>query len=147
MQAAMKQRTTDLSAMYVLTDPRHERAMGPGLPTLDDLADVALRALNATIALIVLDGTGPRQPFRRAGVAAIDGVAEQTLTGNAVLARLVDPVFAEEQGYAFYAATPLRDDYGVRVGTLAVLGDACRTVSDEDLATFRTLARIVERFI
>lgn len=147
MQAAMKQRTSDLSEMYILSQPRRADVPASASPTLDDLAHVALRALDATVALIVLDGAARHLPMRRAGVAAVAGDILTQRDGNAGLAALVDPVVADANGFAFYAATPLRDDYGVRIGTLAVLGRSGRTVSDDDLAVFRKLAGIVERFV
>jgi len=43
--------------------------------------------------------------------------------------------------------TPLRDAFGIRFGTLAVLSEQTRTVCEEDLTTLRKMAGIVERLV
>jgi GAF domain-containing protein len=111
---------------------------------LDDVAHVALRALQADAALVVIDGGANRWIARKTGAAVATACTAAGDERSEDLAALVNPIEANDRGFAFYAATPLRDSSGVRMGTLAILGEKARTVSEDDLATLRRLAEIIE---
>lgn len=141
----MKQRPTDRSEMYVLSDPRRADRPGMSVALLDDIAHVAVRALGVDVAVIVMDRSVATWNTARVGVATAADEYATIPAGRSALADLVHPVAADAAGFAFYAATPVRDISGLRIGTLAILSRQPRAVSEEDLVTFRKIATIVEQ--
>ncbi|WP_242140571.1 MULTISPECIES: diguanylate cyclase [unclassified Sphingomonas] len=140
----MKQRPTDQREMYVLSDARHDRRAASGAVVLDDLAHLAMRSLDVPLAVIVIDRIAQGWQTKRVGAASITPVSGQAQHS---LGALVNPVAAGAAGFPFYVAVPLRDDRGARIGTLAILAEETRTVSDDDLATLRKLAGIIELIV
>lgn len=147
MRVAMKQRPDDRGDMYVVRDMRADDRGASTAALLDDLAHLTMRALQVPVALIVVDGGVNGWTTRKIGTAVdtASGVAASIEASD--LAALANPIFAEAHGFAFYVATPLRDAFGIRFGTLAVLSEQTRTVCEEDLTTLRKMAGIVERLV
>jgi len=141
----MKQRPDDQGDMYVVRDMR---AGDQGLSTaavLDDLAHLTMRALQVPVALIVIAGGANGWTTRKVGTAVDKACSVASSISESDMAALINPIAAEAHGFAFYVATPLRDALGMRFGTLAVLSEQTRTVCEDDLATLRKMAGIVER--
>lgn len=145
MRVAMKQRPDDRGDMYVVRDMRAEERGASTAALLDDLAHLTMRALQVPVALIVIDGGANGWTTRKIGTAIDAACGVATGIEQSDLAALANPIFAEAHGFAFYVATPLRDAFGMRFGTLAVLSEQTRMVCEEDLVTLRKMAGIVER--
>lgn len=141
----MKQRPTDRSEMYVLSDPRRVDRPGTSAVLLDDIAHVAVRALGVDVAVIVIDNGIPAWNSGKTGIARAAGETDLVATERSSAVDLANPVVADAAGFAFYAATPVRDVSGMRIGTLAILAREPRAVSEEDLVTFRKIATIIEQ--
>lgn len=137
----------DRTADDMAFEPRHVASPVRTKASLDDLAHIALCALRCSVALIVIDGAKPDWVQKRIGVAVTPSTSVPSDRDPTDWARMAYPLFASDAGYGFYAAVPLRDGAGTRIGTLAVLGDVPRAVSEDELTTFRKLAGMVERLV
>jgi hypothetical protein len=62
---------------------------------------------------------------------------------GAAAARMCDPAFAWSQGFAAFAALPLRDDKGEELGRIAVFAKAARDFADQDLMLLRKLGDLI----
>lgn len=127
----------------------------------DRLTRLARQALGTAMAIVSLVDSD-RQWFKsRQGIAATQTPRDISFCGHAILAAdllLVpdatqDPRFSDnplvvgEPHIRFYAGLPVRSSDGFRLGTLCVLDDKPRSLSDRDLAILRDLAGCVEREI
>lgn len=141
----MKQRPDNRGEMYVVRDMRTNECAAQDVVPLDHLAHLTMRALQVSVAVIVVDGGANRWTQRQVGVAVDGACLTVADRDQSSLAALANPVTAETEGFAFYVATPLRDPLGVRIGTLAVLDERLRSVSEDDLTTLREMAGVIER--
>lgn len=118
--------------------------------TLDDVADIAARALACAIAVVSLAGRDRLglEPHARLGGAAVlrddpGGAGNAGIDPHAV----ADPRAARRRGLLFYAGVPLRSDAGYDLGVLAVADRTPRAVSGDELAILKKLARLVVRHL
>jgi len=131
--------------MYVVRAYHADDRMASAAALLDDLAYLTMRALQVSVAVIVIDGGANGWTTRKIGAAVDDTCGVAASVAQSDLAALANPISAEAHGFAFYVATPLRDVFGIRLGTLAVLSEQTRTVREDDLFTLRKMAGIIER--
>ncbi|OAN88646.1 histidine kinase [Marinobacter sp. EhC06] len=140
-----------LDELKLLDTPPEER--------FDRLTRLAARTFDIPIALVSLIDSN-RQWFKsRHGLEAPETARDISFCGHAILReeplvienalndeRFVDnPLVTGEPNIRFYAGAPLHDRHGHRVGTLCVIDRKPRSFSDEDKATLRDLADLVER--
>lgn len=107
---------------------------------LYDVVQIAVRAMDVPLAVIVLDTASPNSSRAVVAAAANDPWVRDHATVD--FARLADPRTAEAYGLAFYTAVPLRNVDAVKFGTLVVLDRDPRPISEDDLATLKRLARV-----
>ncbi len=127
--------------------------------SFDGVAELARRLLNAPIALVSLIDA-ERQWFKaRVGIEADETPRELSFCGHAILdatgATMVVPDAQQDPRFAgnpfvtgaphlrFYAGVPLLNPEGFALGTLCVIDQEPRELSEADNATLRALARMV----
>jgi eukaryotic-like serine/threonine-protein kinase len=138
-----------------MDDAKQERARIADLQhdaMLDDIADIAVRALGCPIAVIGLvdndriglksrPGTGARANDVALCGAAVMRDDPWVIDHAAVDPRtLTNPLIAGALGLRLYASVPLRSPEGHDLGTLAVMDRAPRTIADDQLAVLKKLA-------
>ncbi|KMQ76721.1 GAF domain-containing protein [Marinobacter subterrani] len=144
-------RLSALDELALLDTPPEER--------FDRLTRVAARTFGVPIALVSLVDRN-RQWFKsRHGLDAPETARDISFCGHAILRdeplvienalndeRFADnPLVTGNPSIRFYAGAPLRDRRGHRVGTLCIIDNEPRTFSEQDKATLRDLADMVER--
>ncbi|TYC57047.1 GAF domain-containing protein [Marinobacter sp. BW6] len=125
----------------------------------DRLTRLAARSLSVPIALVSLVDSN-RQWFKsRHGLDAPETARDISFCGHAILREetLVienalnderfhdNPLVTGDPSIRFYAGAPLHDRHGHRVGTLCIIDRKPRSLTEEDQATLRDLADLVER--
>lgn len=143
-------RQAALDALKLLDTPPEQR--------FDRLTRIAQRHFNVPIALVSLVDRD-RQWFKsKQGLEAAETGRDISFCGHAILSddifcvpdALEDPHFADNPlvtggpRIRFYAGAPLHAPDGSRVGTLCIIDDKPRHLSEDDFATLRDLAGIVE---
>lgn len=144
-------RLSALDELQLLDTPPEER--------FDRLTRLASRTFNVPISLVTLVDR-ERQWFKsRQGLDAPETARCISFCGHAILSdetfiienalnddRFADnPLVTGAPNIRFYAGAPLRDRHGHRVGTLCIIDEKPRPFSDDDNATLRDLADLVER--
>lgn len=140
-----------LDELKLLDTPPEER--------FDRLTRLAARTFDAPIALVSLIDSN-RQWFKsRHGLETPETARDISFCGHAILReeplvienalndeRFVDnPLVTGPLSIRFYAGAPLHDRHGHRVGTLCIIDRKPRAFSNDDQATLRDLADLVER--
>lgn len=144
-------RLSALLDLNLLDTPAEER--------FDRLTRLASKTLDMPIALVSLVDRH-RQWFKsRVGLDVEETPRDISFCNHAIRSeqplvvedarrdqRFADnPLVTDDPNICFYAGVPLRDSHGFRVGTLCVLDQQPRHLSDGDLATLKDLADLVER--
>jgi diguanylate cyclase (GGDEF)-like protein len=140
-----------LRALNVLDTSPEER--------FDRVTRLARRLFNVPMALVSLVDED-RQWFKSCqGLDASETSRDVSFCGHAILGEevLVVPDAALDERFRdnplvtgaphirFYAGCPLKVPNGSRVGTLCIIDREPRTLSEEDLASLRDLARMIEK--
>lgn len=124
----------------------------------DRVTRLARRLFDVPVALVSLVDEN-RQWFKsKAGFADSEGARQTSFCGHAILSDEVflipdalqderfrdNPLVTGPPGIRFYAGCPLTVSNGAKLGTLCVFDVKPRTMSAEDTALLRDLARMVE---
>ncbi len=141
-----QQRLTTLRSLHILDTPPEER--------FDRITRTAQRLFDVPIALISLIDIN-RQWFKSCqGLSVSETPRSLSFCGHAILAdnplivsnALLDPRFADNPlvsggpGIRFYAGQPLSAADGSRLGTLCIIDQRPRQLSDRDVLALRDLA-------
>lgn len=144
------QRLALLDSLALMYTPSEER--------FDRITRLASRLLGAPIALVTFVG-GDSQWFKSSqGLGVAETPREISFCGHAILAdetfvvedastdeRFCDnPLVTGDPNIRFYAGHPVYAGDGSAIGTVCVIDRKPRTVRQEDLATLRDLAALVE---
>ncbi|MCC0010315.1 MAG: sensor domain-containing diguanylate cyclase [Hyphomicrobiaceae bacterium] len=124
----------------------------------DDLTKIASRLFNVPISIVSLVDTDrvwfksahgldePKQIDRGPGLCASAIMSDDVYVAEDLRLdpnSLSNPLVANDQGFRFYAAEPLRSADGYNLGTFCVLDVAPRKFSDEDRDLLKCLGRLV----
>ena len=143
-------RLHSLHSLDILDTPTEER--------FDRITRMAIRLFDVPIAMVSLLDEKRQWLKSCAGMPTIELPREITFCAHAILGddvfvvpnmhddeRFRDNPLVIEQNVRFYAGCPLKALNGTNLGTLCVVDTKPRSFSDEDKATLRDLAGIVER--
>ncbi len=113
----------------------------------DSFAHLTALALHADVALVdLVDGWGiwnARNDRAKLSTSiAIRNAGPGPLPMATERYRLADPVFAQENGFPFYASVPLRADE-IGLGRLVIVSRLPRDASTDDVALLRGIAGVI----
>ncbi len=143
-------RLLSLHSLRILDTPSEER--------FDRLMRVAKRLFDVGICLVSLVDKD-RQWFKaKHGLDACETSRDISFSGHAILGKEVfvvndaaqdvrfadNPLVISEPFIRFYAGCPIRDPNGFRIGTLCLIDPEPRHMTEDEVATLRDLAAMVE---
>lgn len=109
----------------------------PAHGSLTPLAEIARQLVGCEAAIIAIeDGDRLLQPT----AVRFISVSSDGAFSISAASKAVDPLNAQELGFAFYAGLPLRTAEGDIIGTLALIDSKPRTVSEEQIRMLKLFA-------
>ncbi|MDX1452677.1 MAG: GGDEF domain-containing protein [Oleiphilaceae bacterium] len=133
----------------------------PDDPAIDRITQIAKSSFNVKIAIVSLVSE-QRQWFKsRRGIDVSETPRDIAFCHHAIMGDDVfviedalthptfknNPLVTESPQIRFYAAAPLHEPLGFRIGTLCIIDNKPRTFTTEETKTLRDLANIVEEEI
>lgn len=144
-------RIQSLQSLGILDTPQEER--------FDRLTRLARRMFGVSIALVSLVDTN-RQWFKSsAGLDAKETPREISFCGHTILNEAVlvipdtikddrfadNPLVLDDPNIRFYAGCPLKHTDGSRLGTLCIIDQSPKELTEEDIEDLKGLASLAER--